>query len=150
MRNFWDWLENGRLQESHARARLYPPAYGGIGLYPPCDYITHLPDALWYLKPSARVYKAIEGEEFSITHLKSDNDPSVFPKYKMPEDTSMQFKHFITKDTSTQPEKFIPGHLNTNGTNPEKFGNDERMPKDDPTNRFKDVRKDPNELDDYD
>jgi hypothetical protein len=63
---FREWL----ISETTAgKTDLYPLGYGGIGLYPPQDYLTHSADAILYVTMDDRIYKGIEGAPFSILHI---------------------------------------------------------------------------------
>jgi hypothetical protein len=70
--NFKEWL---LISESASRpgnkTGLYPLGYGGIGLYPLQDYLTHSADAITYISMDDRLNpKGHEGPPFDITHLK--------------------------------------------------------------------------------
>lgn len=59
--------EASRLTSS--KTGLYPLGYGGIGLYPPADYLTHAADAILYLTQDSRLYNNGDNAPFDITHL---------------------------------------------------------------------------------
>lgn len=59
--------EDGRRTSS--KTGLYPMGYGGIGLYPDADYITHSADAILYLTMDKRLYHNGDEAPFCITHL---------------------------------------------------------------------------------
>lgn len=51
MKNFWGWLAE-RSESNVSRFGLYPLGYGGLGLYPPQEYLARAPDALYYMTTS--------------------------------------------------------------------------------------------------
>lgn len=59
--------ESSRLTSS--KTGLYPLGYGGIGLYPDADYLTHAADAILYLTQDSRLYHNGDGHPFDISHL---------------------------------------------------------------------------------
>ncbi len=59
--------EDGRRTAS--KTGLYPLSYGGIGLYPDADYVTHSADALLYVTIDKRLYNNGDAAPFSIAHL---------------------------------------------------------------------------------
>jgi hypothetical protein len=59
--------EGSRLTSS--KTGLYPLGYGGIGLYPDADYLTHAADAILYLTQDKRLYNNQDEAPFDITHL---------------------------------------------------------------------------------
>lgn len=77
--NFTEWLDLNENRGTSNKTGLYPLGYGGIGLYPPQDYLTHSADAITYLSMDARIYKGRERKPFDITHL------SPFPTFTHPE-----------------------------------------------------------------
>lgn len=82
------------------KAGLYPLGYGGIGLYPAVDNITHAADALYYLSIEDRKYKGQDGPPFTILHLKHDYDRSSPPKYVLPDGVIKYAKASLPPDTS--------------------------------------------------
>lgn len=52
-----------------AKTGLYPMGYGGIGLYPPQDWMPYSADAVLYLTQDERLYKNGDNAPNSITHL---------------------------------------------------------------------------------
>jgi len=52
-----------------SKTGLYPMGYGGIGLYPDADVITHSADAVFYLSVDKRLFKNGDAAPFCITHL---------------------------------------------------------------------------------
>lgn len=48
--------------------------YGGIGLYPDADYLTHAADAILYLTIDKRLYSNGDSPPFGIEHLPGGND----------------------------------------------------------------------------
>ena len=58
-------------QDLHHQKRVYTryKGYGGIGLYPDADYLTHAADAVLYLTIDKRLYHNGDEAPFSITHL---------------------------------------------------------------------------------
>lgn len=54
---------------SSSKTGLYPLGYGGIGLYPDADYLTHAADAILYLTQDARLYNNQDNTPFDISHL---------------------------------------------------------------------------------
>ena len=52
-----------------SKTGLYPLGYGGIGLYPDADMMTHAADAAFYLTNDNRLFKNGDAAPFSITHL---------------------------------------------------------------------------------
>ena len=105
--------EGSRLTSS--KTGLYPLGYGGIGLYPDADYLTHSADAVLYLTIDKRLYHNGDSAPFSITHLPGHEDwgnnvnngeaepfsiqnipgKSVSPKYEMPPGNVVSFKNFV-------------------------------------------------------
>lgn len=68
--SFTDYLmlkEGSR--NSSSKTGLYPMGYGGIGLYPDADYLTHAADAILYLTQDKRLYSNQDNAPFSIDHL---------------------------------------------------------------------------------
>jgi hypothetical protein len=59
--------EGARLTSS--KTGLYPLGYGGIGLYPNADYLTHAADAILYLTQDSRLYDNGDKAPFDISHL---------------------------------------------------------------------------------
>jgi hypothetical protein len=60
---------------SSSKTGLYPLGYGGIGLYPLADYLTHAADAILYLTQDKRLYHNGDGPPFPITHLPGPTPP---------------------------------------------------------------------------
>src|SRR5947207_2045791 len=56
-------------RNSSSKMGLYPLGYGGIGLYPPSDYLTHAADAILYLTIDKRLYNNGDWPPFDIRHL---------------------------------------------------------------------------------
>lgn len=52
-----------------AKTGLYPLGYGGIGLYPDSDYMTHSADAILYVTQDRRLYHNGDNHPFDITHI---------------------------------------------------------------------------------
>lgn len=52
-----------------SKTGLYPLGYGGIGLYPDSDYLTHAADAILYLTIDKRLYHNGDNPPFDIRHL---------------------------------------------------------------------------------
>lgn len=52
-----------------SKTGLYPMGYGGIGLYPDADMMTHSADAVFYLSQDTRLFNNGDSAPFSITHL---------------------------------------------------------------------------------
>lgn len=134
---FNEWLilkENGR--RTAGKTELYPLGYGGIGLYPDADYLTHSADAIVYLTNDKRLYKNGDNNPFNISNLPShkqygdrinsgDKDPfsiekipgkPLFPKDSNLPDNSISFKSFVKlvekpkeiapPDSKNMPRKF--------------------------------------------
>jgi hypothetical protein len=59
-------------RNSSSKTGLYPLGYGGIGLYPLSDYLTHAADAILYLTIDDRLYHNGDKAPFDITHLPGD------------------------------------------------------------------------------
>jgi len=59
--------EGSRLTSS--KTGLYPLGYGGLGLYPDADYLTHAADAILYLTQDTRLYHNQDSAPFDISHL---------------------------------------------------------------------------------
>ena len=59
--------EGSRLTSS--KTGLYPLGYGGIGLYPDADYLTHAADAILYLTQDERLYNNQDSAPWDISHL---------------------------------------------------------------------------------
>jgi hypothetical protein len=59
-----------RSKNFFLKNRLIPTkGYGGIGLYPYADYLTHAADAIYYLTKDERLYHNGDAGPFDITHL---------------------------------------------------------------------------------
>jgi hypothetical protein len=56
-------------RNSSSKTGLYPLGYGGIGLYPLADYLTHAADAVVYVTQDERLYHNGDKAPFDITHL---------------------------------------------------------------------------------
>lgn len=140
MKTFWQWLINEGGRRTGAKLSLYPLAYGDIGLYPPGEYITHSADAIYYLSREERKYYGQSGPPYNVLHLKVGYPENEIPAYKLPPDTSTQFNPVIMPDDSTQPKHYMPDNLNLN-QDPGKWGENKRMPSDDPTNTWKNLGK---------
>lgn len=52
-----------------AKTGLYPMGYGGIGLYPPQDWMPYSADAVLYVTQDERLYNNGDKAPFDITHL---------------------------------------------------------------------------------
>jgi hypothetical protein len=116
--------EASRLTSS--KTGLYPMGYGGIGLYPDADYLTHAADAIVYLTQDKRLYSNGDNAPFDITHLpghdqygdgvnSGDSEPfaihHVFGKSIPPKDTTVpgdvvSFKSFVK--LVTNPKTISP------------------------------------------
>ena len=59
--------EDGR--RTGTKTGLYPIGYGGIGLYPDADMMTHSADAILYVTIDNRLFKNGDSAPFSIAHL---------------------------------------------------------------------------------
>jgi hypothetical protein len=102
-----------RLVEASARrpgnkAGLYPLGYGGIGLYPVGDNITHAADALYYLGIEDRKYKGQDGPPFTILHLKHDYKDTGQPQYDLPPGVIKYGAANLPPDTSTSQKRYMP------------------------------------------
>ena len=100
--------EGSRLSSS--KTGLYPLGYGGIGLYPDADYLTHAADAILYLTIDKRLYNNGDSPPFDITHLPGGEDygDRVNSGEKEPFDiTNIPGKSVPPKDTPV-PGKIIP------------------------------------------
>jgi hypothetical protein len=111
--SFNQYLEGARTSSS--KTGLYPLGYGGIGLYPDSDYLTHAADAILYLTIDKRLYHNGDNPPFDITHLPGHKDygdrvnngesepfdirnipgKPVPPKGKMPPGKTTSFKDFV-------------------------------------------------------
>ena len=103
MKTFFEWMKlREDQQRTSARTGQYAVGYGSIGLYPPGDLVTHAADAISYLSKEQRKLKGIDGPPFDILRLKGDHGckTHIMPKYKLPSDTSTQFKYNMPPDTS--------------------------------------------------
>jgi hypothetical protein len=66
--SFRVWLE--AAGRPGGKTMLYPLGYGGIGLYPPQDSLTHAADAILYVTEDPRLkYLGVEGHPHSIKHI---------------------------------------------------------------------------------
>jgi hypothetical protein len=68
--SFTDYLmlkEGSR--NSSSKTGLYPLGYGGIGLYPDADYLTHAADAVLYLTQDKRLFSNQDYGPDDITNL---------------------------------------------------------------------------------
>jgi hypothetical protein len=89
-------LERG---ETAGKTGLYPLGYGGIGLYPPQDFITKSADAFYYMSKDDRLYT---GNEKAIKHV--GGKPS-FPPTKDPsnhDDAPHSIKHLPGQPSASQ------------------------------------------------
>ncbi len=109
--NFKEWLQ---LDESSSRrpgnkTGLYPLGYGGIGLYPLQDYLTHSADAITYMSMDDRL-KCKEGGSFDITHLKPyptmTHQLHPFDKPKFPK--GWKKGHVVEPKDDRAPGKSVP------------------------------------------
>lgn len=115
---------------SSSKTGLYPLGYGGIGLYPDADYLTHAADAILYLTIDKRLYNNGDDAPFSITHIPGEEGygddfhtgeakpfdiidlpgESVPPKDSPLPDTGIPFKDFIklvTKPKTISPKSSL-------------------------------------------
>lgn len=53
MKSFVQWLNEDASHPGY-RLGIYPPGYGGQGLYPPSYYIAGAADAITYLTPTPK------------------------------------------------------------------------------------------------
>jgi hypothetical protein len=69
---FKDYLINEERRTA-SKTGLYPMGYGGIGLYPPQDWLTYSADAVLYITQyitqDERLYSNGDKAPFDITHL---------------------------------------------------------------------------------
>jgi len=65
---FKDYLINEERRTA-AKTGLYPMGYGGIGLYPPQDWLTSSADAVLYITQDERLYNNGDKAPFDISHL---------------------------------------------------------------------------------
>lgn len=66
---FNEYLIKEDDRRTGSKTGLYPLGYGGIGLYPDADMMTHSADAAFYLTNDKRLYRNGDSAPFSITHL---------------------------------------------------------------------------------
>lgn len=125
--SFSDFIASeSSARNSSSKTGLYPLSYGGLGVYPDSDYLTHAADAILYLTIDKRLYHNKDKAPFDITHLpgheqygdKINNGEDVpfkinhlggeirTPKYEMPEGKTVSFKNFI--DLVTNPVTISP------------------------------------------
>ncbi len=115
MKTFWQWLINEGGRRTGAKLSLYPLAYGDIGLYPPGEYITHSADAIYYLSREERKYYGQSGPPYNVLHLKVDYPENEIPAYKLPPDTSTQFKRMPSDDPTNTWKNLGKGRAGTPG-----------------------------------
>jgi hypothetical protein len=60
MLSFKKWFINEDSSHPGYRIGLYPPSYGGQGLYPPSVWVAGAADAISYLSPKDKKFKVID------------------------------------------------------------------------------------------
>jgi len=59
--DFKNWLQLIESERPATKFGLYPPAYSGTGLYPPCDWLPESGEAITYAPKSWLNFKVVQG-----------------------------------------------------------------------------------------